>query len=439
MIGIDIYEGTTKILHNGKSPDTDTLEPVRWRTGRDYNGQDIGYCIAGEATFSMLNTERQWDRVQSGNFVEIKLQGTIVWGGIVDQAENILWEHRTVRQIQCLGPLFLLAATELWIEPIQSITATTALQTILTRCGVPPRFHGTVQGDEHLLFFWADGEDGLTVARRLEATARGYLYEDSQGRINLASQSSRTGIGTPIELSEIALFRSEERSTRRTTGVKGHLWSMHTDPVETILEVPATHTDLPIPIPARSSAHSNWPVPLTFETVGVWNTDSVTLQPSTLAGNATRSGRYLRVEAINNTDATVGLTSIEVTGQFLIATEGREVTQGSGPVFHPLPPHLITDGATLQLLLSHIIAAQSRGHYVATTRWYGASDRAVARTLHLNQRLQLLDAIYILEAMEHEYNRGAEHTVDLILTHLSDYTNNFTLGESRLNGGDRLL
>lgn len=357
----------------------------------------------------MLNTERQLDRVQSGNFVEIKLDGTIVWGGIVDQAENIIWEHRTIRQLQCLSPLFLLAETDLWIAV------------------------------EQLLYFWADGEDGLTVARRLEATARGYLYEDSQGKIQLASQATRTGVGTPVKLSEIALFRSEERVTRRTTGVKGHLWSISISDTTNILEVPSTHTDLPFLIPAQTSASSSWPFPLTFEAVGIWSIGAVSLQPPTLRSSATRQGRHLRITAENTSDAIVGIASIEVTGKFLIATEGREVRHGTGPVFHPLPPHLITDGATLQLLLSHIVSIQSRGQYVDTTRWYSPSNRVVARGLHLNQRLQVQDAIYILEALEHEYSLGAQHTIDLILTHLNDYTNNFTLNRSRLNGGDRLL
>ena len=437
------------IRYNGQDPTRWLRGPVVWRAGRVYDSRKLGRAAAGLAVIRLQNNDGEWNQVRSGDFVAIYIDGVSQWGGFVDVAKNEGRHGRVIRRLRCLGALAYLQDKVVHIPPSRNVSLPAAMNLVWESCGVPHRFRGSVNGSHVFPWFFIQGLAGKEAGHIIETTVRGFMFEDLDGKIKMNSFSDRQGTGDLIAIRNATATELNDNWERRIVAYQGFAINTEKSDTKSVTGLGIDHVDMPLTIPAESNMTLQIPRYRDENSVGLTDLLIPTAEDYTTVGNKTltfsirphRNGVELVVQNPDSADTI--LTGIEIKGKHLLATAGVTQFKQSEPGTEPeqIPCHLIQNGGEVNQLMTSLLNSTSQGERVDELHWYGANDRALAKRLQIGGRLQSIntDAVYTIDGVDHEWRHGKIHHTRITTTRISDHSNLFTLGRSRLGGPATLL
>ena len=444
---VEIERGGELLLDGVRTPTGSLVAPSTWKTGRVYDSLRLGRAAVGIAQLHLLNNDRRWDQVQSGDFIRIYIDGEIQWAGYVDKANNLGSQRRTVRHLRCMGALGYMVHT-IHIPPQRNVSLQDAMGQIFDACSVPVEYRGTISGSHVFPIFFVDGLSGKEAAHRVEATVVGFLYENLEGQVTLEAYTARTGSGALFDIAQETATSLADSFERRTVGYQGSVVYPVIGAEQVVAELPTDHVDMPISISAGTDFVFVIPNSVA-DSSGVIDVLPIVASDYTASGTGltftvSASGTGVLVSVTNTASVTRNLTSIQVRGKGVIVNPSivRQVgTLVPGQQYEDVPPHLIQTSGGLSQLLGFLLRVGSEGQQVDRLEWYAGNNRALARTLDISKRLRSVrtDAVYLIEGTDHSFGLGKKHKVMITVTKIAPYSNLFTLDLSLLDGDDLLL
>lgn len=455
-----VFDRNGEVIHyNGQPPTAWLRGPMTWTAGRVYDSRKLGRSAAGIAKIRLQNNDNEWDQIRSGDHVAIYIDGVSQWGGFVDQAKNVGEKRRQVREIRCLGALAYLKDLNIHIPPNEHVTHQQALNIVYNACGVPHRFRGTTSGAYRLPWFWWQGMNGKEAAHAIETTVRGFLYEDTEGKIVLEARESRRGSGLWTDITGASVINLNDNWERRKASYQGFALRRQVSTDNVVVSGIAPETPgSPFVIPMGGELKIHLPRYSEPQSVGVFDLQNVQKEHyKTVGGEAvkfdvrpywngvevTMGDPRLPADLAAADARPIAVSELVIYGKHLFVTAG--VTQyhieNEDEAPEHIPCHLIQSYGEINEVLDESVQLTRNGERVDLLHWWGGRDRALAKDLRISQRLRSTDtdSVYVIEGFEHTWRNGKRHTVNIVVTQLSTHSNIFILGDSRLGSEDVLI
>ena len=458
---VKITRDRAPVRHMGQDLTSWLLAPLEWRQGREYGSQTFPRALAGAVTLKAINDGGEWDGIESRDDIEISMTvdgaNGPLWTGFIDVVEDDEdREDKSILILRCLGNLARLLRNKITIRGQRAVGTRSAMHQVFTAAGVPERYWGDIDDTETIDWFYAQNESPLAVARKIEVTAKGFLFEDRQGRISLQSFQRRAETVPSLAVPGFHKFkytRTQERDYVAFEGIPTYL-SLSGERV--LWSINEQNSDLPQTIPAGATRTFFGAVPNPNAQTGIIAVNSVVSPDPYPFGDYRATGSLDIVASAGPTGISVVITNpherpttlraVSVVGTAWEVTDGEVVRRASVPIrddleFATLPPHYLSSRAKMIEAMNILIGFGAEGQQVHTLDWIAGEDYVRAQDLEISQilpvRTRRVNSAFIVEGMKHRVWNGAYHQVTLTLTEAGPYEGLFFADISLADGPDR--
>lgn len=449
------------VQHMGSDLTSWLLPPVDWRQVREYGSAQFPRTSAGRANLKVINDDGEWDHIRTRDDVEIIMTvhggSGPVWTGYVDKPEEKTdRQDRSILTLRCLGNMARLRRNKITIHGQPNVGTRSGMHQVFEAAGLPQRFWGDVDDTETIDWFYAQDELPLDVARRIEATARGVLREDRQGRIGLQSFQRRAETTVSGALNGYHKFEFSRAQEREYAAFEGILSSVRLGTERRLWGVNEQTGDFPITIAAggRLSLFGAVPNPAApSEIVAVNSVSSPDPYPRNLYNStnvldivASAADTGVSVSVENPHEFPVTLRSLRVLGVAWEVTDGEVVRRANVPDATGLehaefPAHFISRRSKMIEAMNILLRLGIGGQQVHQLHWFAGNDYIRAQDLETSQIIPLqtrrATGNFVVEAMRHRLWRGGRHDVRVTLTDAGPYEGVFFSDISLADGPDK--
>ena len=432
------------------------------KRGRDFSGGFYGRSIAGLFQALLWDDDHLFDRfnaasdlhgkVVPGRSVRVSMlaAGDYVeeWGGVLDDVSPRETAGRRTVALRALGPISLLPRRTIDAEMQQSASVADAMGQVMELAGVPGNRIAALAGATEMDWWFLVRESVLVAVQDLEEVERGFFKEERGGRMALEASSARRTPGAPHQT-----FASPEVTpTGSEQALLGLRWS---DPIKDI----ATRVVVPVrELTEGDSAETVWRLAearlleagasITIQArvqsyggatgliVGVTDWQDITDFSANDAedGSGTDRTAALVISSRNaGLAATITVENTHTGAVYLRTLNLMGTVVRITSEFEEDVPDAMAQAAygdrEYRVRTLHIAPSAARGHAQQLLSAFATPQARAALTYlrHPAQRLPDLSdvvamrfrddsRIYWVESVNHQWQRGGQHLVDLVIS-----------------------